>query len=330
MATTLQRADINDSTYHNNPYRKNPYYNPYVNKNGDAALLKALDGNANANQSTTQGTTPSWVKPNTNSNITNSYLLGAPFREGYTVKDLMDSVNGRLSLADRLNAIGTNPTFTSLLKKPGYNPPAVPPAKNPPSDGGSGGGSGSGGSGGSFTDIAPGVSVSGSSSVGWGSGGSAGGTGTLPGNTNTAVQPSGVDAVQEKLRAATDLANQGALDIYNSGRAELNANIENQLRELYIARMMADKALPVQMAAQGINGGAAESTLAGNRNQYQTNRNTLYQDANAKLADLLKTYNTSVNSNEQNLAQQMADLKRQLAIMEAQAKYDKELARLKN
>ena len=216
-------------------------------------------------------------------------------------------------------------------KNPGYNPPAVPPAKNPPSDGGSGGlGGGSGGGGGGFTDIAPGVSASGSPSVVWGSGGSAGGTGTLPGNTNTAVQPSGVDAVQEKLRAATDLANQGALDIYNSGKSELNANIENQLRELYIARMMADKALPVQMAAQGINGGAMESTLAGNRNQYQTNRNTLYQDANAKLADLLKTYNTSVNSNEQNLAQQMADLRMQLAIMEAQAKYDKELARLKN
>lgn len=231
-------------------------------------------------------------------------------------------LNSILNLAkpkDGFNLNGT-PAKADPTKNPGYNPPAVPPAKNPPSNGGSGGG---------FTDIAPGVSVSGSSSVGWGSGGSAGGTGTLPGGASPAVQPSGVDAVQAKLRAATDLANQGALDIYNSGRAELNANIENQLRELYIARMMADKALPVQMAAQGINGGAAESTLAGNRNQYQTNRNTLYQDANAKLADLLKTYNTSVNSNEQNLAQQMADLRMQLAIMEAQAKYDKELAQMR-
>ena len=213
-------------------------------------------------------------------------------------------------------------------KNPGYNPPAKnppynPPAKNPPSYGGSGG------SGGSFTDIAPGVSVSGSSSVGWGSGGSAGGTGTLPGGASPAVQPSEVDAVQQKLREATDLANKNALDVYNSGKAELNANIENQLRELYIARMMADRALPVQMSAQGIHGGAAESTIAGNRNQYQNNRNALYQDANAKLADLLNTYNTSVNSNEQNLAQQMANLKMQLAIMEAQAKYDKELARMR-
>ena len=208
-------------------------------------------------------------------------------------------------------------------KNPGYNPPAVPPAKNPPSGGGSGG------SGGSFTDIAPGVSVKGSSSVSWGSGGSAGGTGTLPGGANPAVQPSGVDAVQQKLREATDLANKNALDVYNSGKAELNANIENQLRELYIARMMADRALPVQMSAQGINGGAAESTIAGNRNQYQSNRNALYQDANAKLADLLKTYNTSVNENEQSLAQQRADMRMKLAIMEAQAKYDKELARMR-
>ena len=225
------------------------------------------------------------------------------------------------------NILNGTPAKADPTKNPGYNPPAVPPAvppaKNPPSGGGSGG------SGGSFTDIAPGVSVKGSSSVSWGSGGSAGGTGTLPGVSSPAVQPSMADTVQQKLREATDLANKNALDVYNSGKAELNANIENQLRELYIARMMADRALPVQMSAQGINGGAAESTIAGNRNQYQSNRNALYQDANAKLADLLNTYNTSVNSNEQNLAQQMANLKMQLAIMEAQAKYDKELARMR-
>ena len=269
MATASQRADINDSTYHNNPYRKNPYYNPFLEKFGDLIYGKK-DG------------TPARADPTKNP--------------------------------------GYNPPAVPPAKNPPYNPPAVPPAKNPPSGGGSGG---------SFTDIAPGVSVKGSSSVSWGSGGSAGGRGTLPGGANPAVQPSGVDTVQAKLREATDLANKNALDVYNSGKAELNANIENQLRELYIARMMADRALPVQMSAQGINGGAAESTIAGNRNQYQSNRNALYQDANAKLADLLKTYNTSVNENEQSLAQQMANLKMQLAIMEAQAKYDKELARMR-
>ena len=318
MATALQRADINDSTYHNNPYRKNPYYNPFLNNGynrllspGEKAVYTQKDSGGNSIQ--------------LSSSENNTYL-------GLLKEHGADRADSYLDSIRRKNGIGSfyldgTPYKTNPDKNPGYNPPAVPPAvppaKNPPSNGGSGG------SGGGFTDIAPGVSVSGSSSVGWGSGGSAGGTGTLPGGASPAVQPSGVDAVQQRLRAATDLANQGALDIYNSGRAELNANIENQLRELYIARMMADKALPVQMAAQGINGGAAESTLAGNRNQYQTNRNTLYQDANAKLADLLKTYNTSVNSNEQNLAQQMADLRMQLAIMEAQAKYDKELARMR-
>ena len=275
MATALQRADINDSTYRNNPYRKNPYYNPFLD-NGYNRLLSPGEKNG-----------------------TGSFNLdGTPYK--------------------------TNPD-----KNPGYNPPAVPPAKNPPAVPPAKNPPSGGGSGGSFTDIAPGVSVKGSSSVSWGSGGSAGGTGTLPGGASPAVQPSVADTVQAKLREATDLANKNALDVYNSGKAELNANIENQLRELYIARMMADRALPVQMSAQGINGGAAESTLAGNRNQYQSNRNALYQDANAKLADLLKTYNTSVNSNEQNLAQQMANLKMQLAIMEAQAKYDKELARMR-
>ena len=243
--------------------------------------------------------------------------ISDPFFEKFSGRIINKILSG-----DKTQNNGT-PAKADPTNNPGYNPPAVPPAKNPPSGGGSGG------SGGSFTDIAPGVSVKGSSSVSWGSGGSAGGTGTLPGVANPAVQPSVADSVQQKLRDATDLANKNALDVYNSGKAELNANIENQLRELYIARMMADRALPVQMSAQGINGGAAESTIAGNRNQYQSNRNALYQDANAKLADLLNTYNTSVNSNEQNLAQQMADMRMKLAIMEAQAKYDKELAQMR-
>ena len=319
MATTLQRADINDSTYHNNPYRKNPYYNPFLDNGynrllspGEKSVYTQKDSGGNSIQ--------------LSSSENNTYL-------GLLKEHGADRADSYLDSIRRKNGIGSfnldgTPYKADPTKNPGYNPPAKnppynPPAKNPPSYGGSGG------SGGSFTDIAPGVSVSGSSSVGWGSGGSAGGTGTLPGGANPAVQPSGVDVVQQKLREATDLANKNALDVYNSGKAELNANIENQLRELYIARMMADRALPVQMSAQGINGGAAESTIAGNRNQYQSNRNALYQDANAKLADLLKTYNTSVNENEQSLAQQMADMRMKLAIMEAQAKYDKELARMR-
>lgn len=310
MATALQRADINDSTYHNNPYRKNPYYNPFLDNGynrlltpGEKTVYTQKDSGGNS------------IKLSSSEN--NTYL-------GLLKEHGADRANSYLDSVRRKNGTGGfNLNGTPAKSDPTKNPGYIPPTKNPPSGGGSGG------SGGRFTDIAPGVSVKGSSSVSWGSGGSAGGTGTLPGGASPAVQPSVADTVQQKLREATDLANKNALDVYNSGKAELNANIENQLRELYIARMMADRALPVQMSAQGINGGAAESTIAGNRNQYQSNRNALYQDANAKLADLLKTYNTSVNSNEQNLAQQMANLKMQLAIMEAQAKYDKELARMR-
>lgn len=307
MATALQRADINDSTYRNNPYRKNPYYNPFFD-NGYNRLL--TPGEKTVYTQKDSGGNSIQLSPSEN----NTYL-------GLLKEHGADRANSYLDSVRRKNGTGGfNLNGTPAKADPTKNPGYIPPTKNPPSGGGSGG---------SFTDIAPGVSVKGSSSVSWGSGGSAGGAGTLPGGVNPAVQPSAVDTVQQKLREATDLANKNALDVYNSGKAELNANIENQLRELYIARMMADRALPVQMSAQGINGGAAESTLAGNRNQYQSNRNALYQDANAKLADLLKTYNTSVNSNEQNLAQQMANLKMQLAIMEAQAKYDKELARMR-
>lgn len=312
MATSLQRANINDSSgkydrYYNGVIKRNPISDPFFEMNSGRIVKKILSGDKTQKLSPSQRNTYNGLLNEHGEDRANSYL---------------NSILNLTKPKDGFNLNGT-PAKADPTNNPGYNPPAVPPAKNPPSYGGSGG------SGGSFTDIAPGVSVKGSSSVGWGSGGSAGGTGTLPGGANPAVQPSAVDEVQQKLREATDLANKNALDVYNSGKAELNANIENQLRELYIARMMADRALPVQMSAHGINGGAAESTIAGNRNQYQSNRNALYQDANAKLADLLKTYNTSVNENEQSLAQQMADMRMKLAIMEAQAKYDKELARMR-
>lgn len=312
MATSLQRANINDSSgkydrYYNGVIKRNPISDPFFEMNSGRIVKKILSGDKTQKLSPSQRNTYNGLLNEHGEDRANSYL---------------NSILNLTKPKDGFNLNGT-PAKADPTKNPGYNPPAVPPAKNPPSYGGSGG------SGGDFTDIAPGVSVKGSSSVSWGSGGSAGGTGTLPGGANPAVQPSAVDEVQQKLREATDLANKNALDVYNSGKAELNANIENQLRELYIARMMADRALPVQMSAQGINGGAAESTIAGNRNQYQSNRNALYQDANAKLADLLKTYNTSVNENEQSLAQQMADMRMKLAIMEAQAKYDKELARMR-
>ena len=305
MATALQRADINDSSGKYNPYyngviKRNPISDPFFEKFSGRIVNKILSGDKTQKLSPSQRNTYNGLLKEHGADRANSYL---------------NSILNLTKPKDGFNLNGT-PARADQTKNPGY----IPPTKNPPSNGGSGG---------SFTDIAPGVSVKGSSSVSWGSGGSAGGIGTLPGGASPAVQPSVADTVQQKLREATDLANKNALDVYNSGKAELNANIENQLRELYIARMMADRALPVQMSAQGINGGAAESTIAGNRNQYQSNRNALYQDANAKLADLLNTYNTSVNSNEQNLAQQMANLKMQLAIMEAQAKYDKELARMR-
>ena len=308
MATALQRADINDSSgkydrYYNGVIKRNPISDPFFEMNSGRIVKKILSGDKTQKLSPSQRNTYNGLLNEHGEDRANSYL---------------NSILNLTKPKDGFNLNGT-PAKADPTKNPGY----IPPAKNPPSGGGSGG------SGRGFTDIAPGVSVKGSSSVSWGSGGSARGTGTPPGGANPAVQPSAVDEVQQKLREATDLANKNALDVYNSGKAELNANIENQLRELYIARMMADRALPVQMSAQGINGGAAESTIAGNRNQYQSNRNALYQDANAKLADLLKTYNTSVNENEQSLAQQMADMRMKLAIMEAQAKYDKELARMR-
>lgn len=79
----------------------------------------------------------------------------------------------------------------------------------------------------------------------------------------------------EKIRENFDLAAK-----------KLRAERDNAIRENWILQQRAEAALPEQMAAGGINGGASESTLANLRAQYQGNRNDIQKEYSGNLGEI--------------------------------------------
>ena len=84
-----------------------------------------------------------------------------------------------------------------------------------------------------------------------------------------------------------------------NSRNELEEARKRQLQEAYISRMMGEKNLADQLAAYGLSGGATESVLADMRNNYANNRNTVEQNVQNSLRDLLLNYLTNLSNARQ-------------------------------
>lgn len=85
-------------------------------------------------------------------------------------------------------------------------------------------------------------------------------------------------------------------DNYNYTVDQLNRNADNALREAYVNRMLSQKNLAQQLNAQGLTGGASESTMAQLLNNYGNARNSIETQRSDNLTDLLNTYQNNVLS----------------------------------
>ena len=86
------------------------------------------------------------------------------------------------------------------------------------------------------------------------------------------------------------LANQ-----YNYSRGNINNDAADSLRQAYINRMNSQRNLGQQMSAQGLTGGATETTMANMLNNYGNARNNIQTTANRSLADLEQNYNSNLS-----------------------------------
>ena len=83
-------------------------------------------------------------------------------------------------------------------------------------------------------------------------------------------------ARQERVRQARINA---ANTTYNTSMANLDNAKESSLRQAYIKHMQDQKALPQQMQAYGLSGGATETNLANMKNAYGSNRTSIMNNA---------------------------------------------------
>lgn len=84
------------------------------------------------------------------------------------------------------------------------------------------------------------------------------------------------------------------LNNYNYSKGNIMSDAEQSLKEAYINRMLSEKNLAQKMSAQGLSGGATESTMAGMYNNYGNARNNINTTQNRNLSDLENNYNDNV------------------------------------
>lgn len=105
---------------------------------------------------------------------------------------------------------------------------------------------------------------------------------------------------------------------YDQGVAGVNKQADAANQQAYINYMMSKRDLPQQLTAQGISGGAAESTMAGLYNNYGNSRNTIDSGRNDSLADLLAGYNSDKATAQQNYNSALSNLEAQKASQQMQ------------
>lgn len=98
------------------------------------------------------------------------------------------------------------------------------------------------------------------------------------------------------LKSNLDSTLQNLQTDYNASKDSVNKDANKSLKEAYINKMMSNKNLAQNMAAQGLSGGASETTMAGMENNYGNARNNIQTVQNENLGNLENLYNQSRNS----------------------------------
>lgn len=101
----------------------------------------------------------------------------------------------------------------------------------------------------------------------------------------------------------------------DTSKSEIGTDAERALREAYVNKLLSGKNLRQQLTAQGISGGAAETTMASMQNNYGNARNNIETNRADNLTSLENTYQDNLAAALQQYNTQKAaadDLRTQL------------------
>ena len=105
------------------------------------------------------------------------------------------------------------------------------------------------------------------------------------------------DAYNSQMSSLADNMNSSKgqlLDSYNRSKKSINDDSESSLRQAYINKMLSERNLGQMMSAQGLSGGATETSMANMLNNYGNARNAINTTTNKNLSDLEGNYNDSI------------------------------------
>lgn len=94
------------------------------------------------------------------------------------------------------------------------------------------------------------------------------------------------DRQEALIKEQNRLAVEQGVNRLQAQKSGINQNAEDNARQAYIMHMQAKKALPQQLASQGITGGATETANLGLQTTYQNNVNTINQNRANALQDI--------------------------------------------
>ncbi len=128
--------------------------------------------------------------------------------------------------------------------------------------------------------------------AGGGSGGGGGGSGSGGGGGPDAFEllSAFLQAQQKARDEAYRIAEAQQKKDYEYAAGQLNTDTDRALQEAYINKMLSLLRLPQDMAAQGLGGGASETTLGSLYNNYGNARTKLENERQRQLAGLLNTH----------------------------------------
>lgn len=133
------------------------------------------------------------------------------------------------------------------------------------------------------------------------------------------------DAYANKLSALAgnyDSARDTLGRQYDTSKKEVNTDAERALREAYVNKMISGRNIAQQLSAQGISGGAAETTLASMQNNYGNARNNIETTRNDNLESLNNTYQNNLAAAAQAYNSQLANAEDQRLQMMMQIESD--------
>ena len=129
------------------------------------------------------------------------------------------------------------------------------------------------------------------------------------------------------IKEQNRLAVEQGVNRLEAQKSGINQNAEDNARQAYIMHMQAKKALPQQLASQGITGGATETANLGLQTTYQNNVNTINQNKANALRDIdnaiVELQNTGdLSTVEQVLANNQAALDAYMNNLDKQVGYN--------